>query len=159
MLLAFVHSYLCFDFGSVVDVLGVQVVVNCLHRCRWFAVCPTVLVDDLDDELVQAVHVVHLLGRDVAYNTGELGILITIFKRHLRIASGVLDLFRDLLAQFFDDTHGQHTFVTVMFASAMFAADPEITCRVTGDAQQQQELSRSTWTSVLNPRLVPVLWA
>ena len=157
MLLVLVHSDFCFDFSRSLDVLFVKIIVDGLHGRRGFTVRSPVLVNNLNDQLMQAVHVVHLLSCNIAHDARYLRILFLVLQGHADVAVSVLDLFGDLLAQFFDDLHGQHTFVTVMFASAIVAAEPETTCNDTGEAQQQQELSRSHCTNVVNDRLVPVL--
>lgn len=159
MLLVLIHRDFCFDFSRSLDVLLVQVIIDRLHGGWGFAVGPAVLVNDLRDQLMQTVHVVHLLRGDVADNARYLRILLLVLQRHTDVEIGVFDLFCDPLAQFLNDLHNQHTFVTVMFASAIVAADPETTCNDTGEAQQQQELSRSHCTNVVNDRLVPVLCA
>ena len=157
--MAFVHCDFRLDFRSSVNVLFVEIVIDRLHSRGRISVGPAILINDLHDQLVQAVHMIHLLSSNVAYDARYLRVLLSVFERHADVTVGILDLFGDLLAQLLDDLHNQHTFVTVMFASAIVAAEPETTCSETGEAQQQQELSRSHCTNVVKERLVPVLWA
>ena len=73
------------------------------HRAA--AVEGAVLVDQVHHDLVQAGHVVQLLGAQVVGDPGQLRVLVPVLHGHLRIALGVFDLFLDALAQFLNYLH------------------------------------------------------